>query len=249
VNTEFLIAGVVWYVVFLLSTTCHEAAHAWAAQLGGDLTPSMAGRSRSTPFPISAANPLDGDLPAAHLRHGGWMMGWRARRTTPPGRNAIRAGRLDVAGRPRSEFHLAILAGILIHIGIWTGNFRYPESANFMHVVEPAAAGVASGAATFVSLMFSLNLLLGTFNLIPGRAGRFRRPRLAGPRRPGASHPAFRPLHSAFSIIGLLLVWQVFGGIFQPVFSFALRALYPARDSAVEQRGIPPGPPHPAATC
>ena len=37
-NTEFLIAGVVWYVVFLLSTTCHEAGHAWAAQLGGDLT-------------------------------------------------------------------------------------------------------------------------------------------------------------------------------------------------------------------
>ena len=36
-----------------------------------------------------------------------------------------------------------------------------------MHVVEPAATGLASGAATFVSLLFSLNLLLGTFNLIP----------------------------------------------------------------------------------
>ena len=36
-----------------------------------------------------------------------------------------------------------VLAGILIHIGIWTGNFRYPESANFMHVVEPAEIGRA----------------------------------------------------------------------------------------------------------
>jgi len=27
-----------WYVVFLFSTTLHEAAHAWAAQKGGDLT-------------------------------------------------------------------------------------------------------------------------------------------------------------------------------------------------------------------
>ena len=57
-NTEFLIAGVVWYVVFLLSTTCHEAAHAWAAKLGGDLTAYHGGpRSRSIPFPTSAGNP------------------------------------------------------------------------------------------------------------------------------------------------------------------------------------------------
>jgi hypothetical protein len=34
----------------------------------------------------------------------------------------------------------------------------------------------------------------------------------------------------AFSMIGLLLVWQVFGGIFQPVFAFALRALYPGHE-------------------
>ena len=34
-NSEFLIAGLVWYVVFLLSTTCHEAAHAWAFRLRG----------------------------------------------------------------------------------------------------------------------------------------------------------------------------------------------------------------------
>src|SRR5258708_12319878 len=73
---------------------------------------------------------------------------------------------MSLAG-PGANFTLAILAGILIHIGMWTGNFRYPESVGFMHGVEPAAAGIASGAATFVSLLFSLNLLLGTFNLIP----------------------------------------------------------------------------------
>jgi Zn-dependent protease len=99
-----------------------------------------------------------------------------------------------------------------------------------MHVVEPAAAGVASGAATFVSLLFSLNLLLGTFNLIPvppldgfGVLGLLVSEDLA--RR--IQHLG-RALGS-FSIIGLLLVWQVFGGIFQPVFSFALRALYPSQ--------------------
>jgi len=30
--------GIVYYIAFLLSATVHEAAHAWAAKLGGDLT-------------------------------------------------------------------------------------------------------------------------------------------------------------------------------------------------------------------
>ncbi|MGH9147912.1 MAG: hypothetical protein ACRD1Q_14470, partial [Vicinamibacterales bacterium] len=30
--------GIVYYMAFLLSATAHEAAHAWAAKLGGDLT-------------------------------------------------------------------------------------------------------------------------------------------------------------------------------------------------------------------
>src|ERR1022692_4850675 len=64
--------------------------------------------------------------------------------------------------------------------------------------------------------------LLGTFNLIPvppldgfGVLGLLVSEDLA--RR--IQHLG-RALGS-FSIIGLLLVWQVFGGIFQPVFSFA----------------------------
>jgi hypothetical protein len=36
--------GVMWYLVFLLSTTMHEAAHAWAAQRLGDPTATKAGR-------------------------------------------------------------------------------------------------------------------------------------------------------------------------------------------------------------
>jgi Zn-dependent protease len=98
-----------------------------------------------------------------------------------------------------------------------------------MHVVEPAAAGVASGAATFVSLMFSLNLLLGTFNLFPvppldgfGVLGLLVSEDLA--RR--IQH--FGRSLGVLSMVGLLVVWQVFGPLFQPVFSFALRALYPS---------------------
>lgn len=231
-NTEFLIAGVVWYVVFLLSTTCHEAAHAWAAKLGGDLTAFHGGQVSLDPIPHIRREPFGMVIfPLLTYATGGWMMGWASAPYDPQWseRCPRRAAWMSLAG-PGANFTLAILAGILIHIGIWTGNFQYPESANFMHVVEPARVGVAAGAATFVSLMFSLNLLLGTFNLIPvppldgfGALGLLVSEDLA--RR--IQH--FGRSLGAFSMIGLLLVWQVFGGLFQPVFSFALRALYPGQ--------------------
>ena len=39
------------YVVFLLSTTCHEAAHALVAKLGGDTTASEGGQVSLNPIP------------------------------------------------------------------------------------------------------------------------------------------------------------------------------------------------------
>jgi len=47
----FLVLDVIWYVVFLLSTTCHEAAHALVAELGGDLTAVHAGPVSLDPIP------------------------------------------------------------------------------------------------------------------------------------------------------------------------------------------------------
>ena len=38
----------IWYVVFLFSLTCHEAAHAFAAKLGGDLTDRKSTRLNSS---------------------------------------------------------------------------------------------------------------------------------------------------------------------------------------------------------
>ena len=139
-------------------------------------------------------------------------------------------GSLDVAGGSGANFSLAIFAGILIHIGMWTGYFRYPESVGFTTWWN-RSVGIASGAATFVSILFSLNLLLGTFNLIPV-------PPLDGYGVLGllVSEDAARRIQNfgrslgAFSIIGLLLAWQVFGPLFQPIFSFAMRALYPGTE-------------------
>jgi Zn-dependent protease len=231
VNSEFLIAGLVWYVVFLLSTTCHEAAHAWAAKLGGDLTAFHGGQVSLDPIPHIRREPFGMVLfPLLTYATNGWMMGWASAPYDPmwSERYPRRAAWMSLAG-PGAGLALAILSGIAIHIGLWMGFFRYPEAVNFMHVVEPAGTGMAAGAATFVSLMFSLNLLLGTFNLIPvppldgfGVLGLFVSEDMA--RR--IQH--FGRSLGVLSIIGLLLAWQVFGPLFKPVFSFALRALYPS---------------------
>jgi hypothetical protein len=55
---EFLIQGFAWYVVLLFSTTCHEAAHALAAKLGGDLTAFHGGQVSLDPVPHVRREPF-----------------------------------------------------------------------------------------------------------------------------------------------------------------------------------------------
>ena len=234
-NTEFLIAGVVWYVVFLLSTTCHEAAHAWAARLGGDLTAFHGGQVSLDPIPHIRREPFGMVIfPLLTYATGGWMMGWASAPFDPQWSQRFprRAAWMSLAG-PGGNFTLVILAAILIHVGIATGMFHYPESVGLTHVVEAASPGVVSGAATFVSLLFSLNVLLGTFNLLPvppldgfGVLG------LLGSEDMARRIQNFGRSMGAFSLIGLLVAWQVFGRLFEPVFSFALHALYPGQGYA-----------------
>ena len=229
-NPEFLIAGLVWYVAFLLSTTCHEAAHAWAAKLGGDLTAFHGGQVSLDPVPHVRREPFGMVVfPLLTYATGGWMMGWASAPYDPmwSDRYPHRAASMSLAG-PAANFTLALLAGIGIHVGIWAGVFRVPDSADLMHVVEPAAAGLATGAAMFVSLMFSLNLLLGAFNLLPvppldgfGVAG-LAVPEDVARRIQNLGHSLGR-----MSVIGILVAWRLFDGLFHPIFLFGLRALYP----------------------
>ncbi|MBZ5575621.1 MAG: site-2 protease family protein [Acidobacteriia bacterium] len=229
-NTDFVIAGVVWYVVFLLSTTCHEAAHALAAKLGGDLTAFHGGQVSLDPTPHIRREPFGMVIfPLLSYALGGWMMGWASAPYDPvwARQHPRRAAWMSLGG-PAANFALAILAGILIHVGIWTGAFQYPDATSFMQVVDAVKPGLASGAATFLSLLFSLNLLLGTFNLLPvppldgfGVLGL-----LVSEERAGRLLDLEHSIRGV-SYIGLLVAWQVFGTIFSPLFALSLKALYP----------------------
>ena len=53
-----LSSALVYYVAFLLSTTLHEAAHAWAAARGGDLTAYHGGQVSLDPIPHIRREPF-----------------------------------------------------------------------------------------------------------------------------------------------------------------------------------------------
>src|SRR6266700_2504017 len=57
-NSDLLVVGFIQYVVFLLSTTCHEAAHALAAKLGGDMTAFEGGQVTLNPIPHIRREPF-----------------------------------------------------------------------------------------------------------------------------------------------------------------------------------------------
>src|SRR5258708_16427141 len=50
-SPELLAFGFIWYIAFLFSTTCHEAAHALVAKIGGDTTAALGGPVTLNPIP------------------------------------------------------------------------------------------------------------------------------------------------------------------------------------------------------
>ncbi|HVY94089.1 MAG TPA: hypothetical protein VHA14_15120, partial [Bryobacteraceae bacterium] len=50
-DPKLLAFGFLEYVVFLFSTTCHEASHALTAKWGGDQTASAGGQVSLNPLP------------------------------------------------------------------------------------------------------------------------------------------------------------------------------------------------------
>lgn len=228
-NADDFALGVLWYVVFLLSTTCHEAAHALVSLRGGDPTAAHGGQVSLNPLP-HIRRELFGMVifPWLSFFAGGWMMGWASAPYNPrwAWEHPRRSGAMALAG-PCANFALALLAGILIRIGMAAGVFRFPESIRFSHIVQPVSEGFPEAAATILSIMFSLNVLLGAFNLLP-------LPPLDGWSVLGLilPEPASRKLielsarFGMMAMLGLLVAWQFFGSLYVPILRFSLGALY-----------------------
>src|SRR5438093_6086703 len=163
---DIMAMGVMWYVVFLLSLTCHEASPAFAAKLGGDLTAFHGGQVTLNPVPHMRREPFGMLLvPLLSYLLGGWMIGWASAPYDPfwHSRYPRRAAWMSLAG-PGANFLLMIIGATSIRLGILAGVFQEPVSVGFAHITEVANPGAATSlltfAATFTSILFFENLLL-----------------------------------------------------------------------------------------
>src|ERR1700692_4344578 len=220
-NLPDLALGAIWYIVFLFSTTCHEAAHSLAAKLGGDTTAFHGGQVTLNPIPHIPRSPVGLLLvPIISYFAAHWMIGWASAPYDPlwQQRYPRRAAWMALAG-PAANFALVILSALAIRGGMTLGIFRLPGSAGFTHITEAAVPGVAGFAATFLSIVFVLNLLLGTFNLLPV-------PPLDGNTGVTLLMSEQRALrfltwtrNQGFGMAGLLLAW----GLYDKIFYFFFR--------------------------
>lgn len=161
-----------FYVVFLLSVTCHEAAHAWAAKRMGDPTAYLGGQVSLDPMPHIRREPLGMVvLPIASLLMIGWPLGFAHVPVDPywAERYPKRAAWMSLAG-PAANLVLLVVACVGIRVGLAADWFVAPQAvgAEWSVMTEPATeSGIQRSFAIFLSLLFVENLVLLLFNLIP----------------------------------------------------------------------------------
>jgi Zn-dependent protease len=224
-----LYAALLWFVALLFSLTFHEAAHAWAAKLGGDPTAYLGGQASLDPRPHIRREPLGTVVvPLVSFAASGWMIGWASTPFDPSwaAHHPRRAAWMALAG-PAANAVLVVVAGVAIRAGMAVGVFEAPLGIGFDHVTASAAGGTWPTLATLVSILFTLNLLLCVFNLIPlppldgaGAVALLLPERIALRLRSVYARPAW-------SFVGLVVAWFAIPRIFPPVQWAAIHLLYP----------------------
>ena len=216
-DSQMIVDGLMWYFAFLFSTVCHEAAHAWVALRGGDKTAYHGGQVSLDPLPHVRREPFGMILMpwlSFFLNGGQFMMGWASAPYDPYWARQYpkRAAWMSLAG-PLANFSLAIISGLAIRFGL---------SLGVLQASERVLTNSGDGAMQLLHIMFFLNIVLGTFNLLP-------LPPLDGftaigiflPESMAARLEEFRQTAGMFQIVGLIVAWQVAGYFIGPVYSFA----------------------------
>ena len=225
-----LASAFVYYIVFLFSTTLHEAGHAWAAALGGDLTAYHGGQVSLDPRPHVRREPFGMViLPIISVLISGWPMGFASAPFDPYWalRHPKRAAWMALAG-PGANFLLVILAGVVMQLGQGLGVLAAPHFSGFSHLVDVPGGGMWEGIGFFLSVLFSMNVLLGCFNLVPFPPldGSAAIPLLLTDSG-AASYQRFLLQNGAtFAMVGMLVAWRVFDYLYSPIFHIAINLLH-----------------------
>jgi Zn-dependent protease len=219
---DFIAMAPLWYVAFLFSTVCHEAAHALVAKWGGDHTAYAGGHVTLDPMPHLRREPFGlVVIPLLTLlaSRGSSMFGWGSAPFDPfwQIRYPKRAALMALAG-PVANFLIALTAAVIMHFGVTMGFFEPSLST----LISSPLGGLVDGLASFLRVLFMLNIILAVFNLLPI-------PPLDGYSVLGLLLPEdiFLKLldfarSSGFSILGILLAYQLFPVVVTPVLQTAV---------------------------
>jgi Zn-dependent protease len=212
----------------VFSVTFHEAAHAFVAMRGGDLTAYHGGQVSLSPLPHMRREPFGMVvLPLLSVIISGWPFGFASAPYDPQWADAHprRAAWMALAG-PAANLLLVLVAALSIRMAVSAGIFQQPESAFFSQVAVSDASPLAASSALLLSVFFSMNLLLVVLNLlpVPPLDGAGALPLLLSDR----AGERFRELsQTSFALFGLLVAYMAINALFPPIFRAALNALYP----------------------
>lgn len=218
-----------WYAAFLFSLVCHEASHSVAALYLGDSTAYQGGQASLDPIPHIRREPFGTVvIPVLSFFMGGWMIGWASAPYNGEwARMYPRRSAWMAAAGPASNLVLVLICAILIHIGIAMSLLSAPDVVTFSRVVVAPGSEVMASMAKFISILFSLNLVLFLFNLIPlppldgsSVLALFLSPESAGRYLDVITNPGF-------NIIGIFLAWELFDQIYSPFHQLCILLLYP----------------------
>jgi Zn-dependent protease len=223
-----VLEGLLYYAVFLFSTCLHEAAHAWAAKRGGDPTAYLGGQVSLNPLPHMRREPIGMVfLPIMTALTSGWPLGFAS---APYNREWAlryprRAAWMALAG-PAANLLLVLAAALLMRVGLENGLFAVPAEVRFGSLVS-GAAGLADSVAIFLSMFFSMNLLLFVLNMIPlpPMDGAGSVPLLLTPEH-GRAYRSFLFSLPMLSWAGMFAAWKLFDIVFRPVFWWATDMLF-----------------------
>lgn len=172
-DAEWLGLSLFFYVAFLFSTVCHEAAHALVAKWGGDETAYLNGQVTLDPVPHVRQEPFGlGLLPIVSLlmNLGGQGLGVIGFASAPfdpywAVRNPRKAAWMAMAG-PGANLGLSLLSFGLMKAGLVAGWFEFASEPKLYQMVR-GGNEIADAAAVFLGVMAFENLLLGCWNLLP----------------------------------------------------------------------------------
>lgn len=218
---------IIWYFIFLLSTTFHEASHAIVGKLGGDTTATERGLTTLDPLPHIKRSPFGMVvLPLISYFQFGWMVGFASVPYNPKWEydNPRKAALMSLAG-PMANFILAAISFFIIKYALLNGKVFYPHELSYERLVISNDSFWAA-LTKVLSISLSLNTLLFVFNLIPfppldgsGVIHLFLTKKISRKFIELLNNPGI-------SFMGLLAAWIAFDKFFYKIFLFVLKQLY-----------------------